>query len=128
MINTITDKLFFAINFILIIDLLVMESTEDLEFHIMDAIETIRNKRKKRPTTESIFNFIKDNEENIDVSEYKYVFEELLRSGRIKVIGEGSNESVFITNKVVGYNKSLNEQILFKKNNWTINRKPLKVY
>lgn len=72
---------------------------ENLKINILEAIDYIRNTKRKRPTTEGIFNFIKESLTELSIEEYKKCFDILIEEGILEVTGEGSNESVFIKKK-----------------------------
>ena len=70
---------------------------QNIKSEIVNAIQRIRTQKKKRPTTESIYNHIREGDSDLEIEEYKEAFENLLENGKIKLIGEGSgSESVFV--------------------------------
>ena len=72
---------------------------ENLKINILEAIDYIRNTKRKRPTTEGIFNFIKESVTELSKEEYKKCFDILIEEGILEVTGEGSNEYVFLKKK-----------------------------
>ena len=63
--------------------------------NILQAITDIR-KKKKRPSTEEIFNHLKKVDHNLDIEQFKIKINELEEEGYIEMKGEGKSESYFI--------------------------------
>ena len=68
-----------------------------MDENIMNAINTIRNKDKKKPSTEKIFNFVKKTDpNNITIEFFKERLLQLEDNGYVTCKGDGKDESYFI--------------------------------
>ena len=62
----------------------------------MNAINTIRNKDKKKPSTEKIFKFVKKTDPDITIEFFKERLIQLEENGYVTCKGDGKEESYFI--------------------------------
>ena len=69
-------------------DEMMSKNINEIKELIINVIRIIRGKRQ-RPTTEGIFHFIKKDKDDIDISQFKHVFDTLVENGVLIIKGEG---------------------------------------
>ena len=80
--------------------------------NIKEAIHNLRKIKHVRPTTEKIYHYLKKENNDLEMEDFKKDFDYLVDSDQIEIKGDGESESVFITKHYDKYNSSFNDDLI----------------
>jgi len=80
--------------------------------NIKEAIHNLCKIKHVRPTTEKIYHYLKKENNNLEMADFKRDFDYLVDSDQIEIKGDGESESVGITKHYDKYNSSFNDDLI----------------